>query len=68
MKSYKKLLLSTALFFSIFFVMYFMLSLVGVLFGATYKECVGEPGWFFIYSMFAIPFSGFVSQQFYEEL
>jgi hypothetical protein len=68
MKNYQKSLISVLLFLVIFFGIYFLLSLMGVVFGNTYKESAGCVGWFFIYSMFGTPLAGVISHEAYEEL
>jgi hypothetical protein len=68
MKNYQKLIVSGILFLTIFFGGYFLLSLMGIVFGSTYKESAGCVGWFFVYSMFGIFISGFVANEAYEEL
>jgi hypothetical protein len=68
MKNYQKSLISVLLFFAILFGTYFLLSLMGMMFGNTYQESAGCIGWFFIYCMVGIPFAGVISQEAYEEL
>ena len=67
MKSYQKSLAAIGLFFAVFFMLYFLLSGVGVMFGNTYAECVGSIGWFVLYSLFGAVIAGMISQEFYEE-
>jgi hypothetical protein len=67
MKSYQKSLSSIALFFAVFFGLYFLLSAVGMMFNNTYSQCIGCIGWFVMYTPFGAVLSGMISQEFYEE-
>jgi hypothetical protein len=67
MKGYQKTIATIALFFVVFFVLYFLLSAVGLMFKNTYAECIGSIGWFVMYTLFGTVISGMISQEFYEE-
>jgi hypothetical protein len=68
MKNSVKTLIASATFLTTFFVLYFTLSLVGIMFGETYTEVIGNPAWFFIYAMFGIPVSGCFAAEVHSDL
>ena len=68
MKAYQKSLFAVGLFLAVFFGVYFLLSLMGVVFGNSYAESAGSPAWFFIYAMFGVPLAGVIANEAHEEL
>ena len=68
MKNSVKTLIASATFLTTFFVLYFTLSLVGVMFGLEYKEVIGNPAWFFMYAMFGTVVSGVFSSEVHDDL
>jgi hypothetical protein len=67
MKNSTKLLLSTFIFLSVFFGFYLLLSMAGMMFKATYTECIGSVGWFIVYFCCAVPLAGIIARDFYDE-
>jgi hypothetical protein len=67
MKKSTKTFLSILIFILVFFGFYLMLSLAGVMFGATYQESIGSIGWFMVYFCIGIPMSVVITNEFYDE-
>jgi len=68
MKPSVKTAISFGVFVTTFFVLYFGLSLVGVMFGQEYTEVIGSIPWFFIYSMFGSVISGVFASEVHDDL
>jgi len=67
MKNSTKLVLAILIFIGTFFGFYLLISMAGMMFGATYKECIGSIGWFMVYFCIGIPMAIAVTNEFYDE-
>jgi hypothetical protein len=67
MKKSTRLLLSILVFIGTFFGFYLLLSMAGMMFGASYAQCIGSIGWFMAYFCFGLPITIAVTNEFYDE-
>lgn len=56
-------------FLIVHFGLFFILSLVGVMWGESYSDIIGHPGWFFTYTLFiGVWASVLVCKEIYDDL
>jgi hypothetical protein len=66
MKTYQKSLAAIGLFFAVFFGLYLLLSLAGMMFGNSYTQSIGCIPWFLIYTLFGVVIAGMITDEFIE--